>query len=541
VIDSASSEKEQEIVQEFQQKYLYIIDKRTDKLEQQKNNQSLREQNQVCKNYQVQRGEISDLEVNHDLGVPLTEDERENLQVIQSMSEQRKPIVVIDGVIFQINQGGIARVWYSILQEWSNSEFGQHIIILDRNQTAPRLKNLKYWLLEAYDYNHSGEDARKIQAICDRLQAALFISTYYTTPLSTPSALMVHDMIPEVLEADLNQPEWQEKRYAILYASRYITISANTARDLVEFYPHITQDKIDVVYNGVSQEFSRSIAQEIDGFKQKYQILKPYFLIVGSRISLKGYKNVKLFFEAWNNLPKNNNLAVVCVGGDLELEPELSKLATNITTYVLKLDDQDLKTAYSGAIALVYPSLYEGFGLPIIEAMACGCPVITCFNSAIPEVGGDAVLYIDSTSIDEMIQAIKKIQIPEIRQQLIDKGLERYQQFSWRQNSEKISQIILRTITEVKENPSGQVWVELRKLQEEKQNQSLQQLITSRSLKEMEYSLEKFKNQNTQLLENIESQQEKIKSLSTAKSAIKRLLKIVIKKSKLAYFIKNNY
>jgi len=232
---------------------------------------------------------------------------------------------------------------------------------------------------------------------------------------------------------------------------------------------------------------------------------------------------------------------VVCVGGDLELEPELSKLATNITTYVLKLDDQDLKTAYSGAIALVYPSLYEGFGLPIIEAMACGCPVITCFNSAIPEVGGDAVLYIDGTSIDEMIQAIKKIQIPEIRQQLIDKGLERYQQFSWQQNSEKISQIILKTITEVQENPSGKVWVELRKLQEERQNQSLQQLITSISLQEMEYSLEKFKNQNRQLSENIESLQEEIKSLSTAKSAIKRLLKIVIKKSKLAYFIKKNY
>lgn len=232
---------------------------------------------------------------------------------------------------------------------------------------------------------------------------------------------------------------------------------------------------------------------------------------------------------------------MVCVGGDLELEPELSKLATNITTYVLKLYDQDLKTAYSGAIALVYPSLYEGFGLPIIEAMACGCPVITCFNSAIPEVGGDAVLYIDGTSIDEMIQAIKKIQIPEIRQQLIDKGLEKYQQFSWQQNSEKISQIILKTITEVQENPSGKVWVELRKLQEERQNQSLQQLITSISLQEMEYSLEKFKNQNRQLSENIESQQEEIKSLSTAKSAIKRLLKIVIKKSKLAYLIKKNY
>jgi len=173
--------------------------------------------------------------------------------------------------------------------------------------------------------------------------------------------------------------------------------------------------------------------------------------------------------------------------------------------------------------------------------MACGCPVITCFNSAIPEVGGDAVLYIDGTSIDEMIQAIKKIQIPEIRQQLIDKGLERYQQFSWQQNSEKIYKIILETITEVQENSSGQVWLELRKLQEERQNQSLEHLITSISLQEMEYSLEKFKKQNKQLSENIESLQDKIKSLSTAKSAIKRLLKIVIKKSKLAYFIKKNY
>jgi hypothetical protein len=233
VIDSTSSENEQENVQKFQEKYLYIIGQRTDKLEQQKNNQ-------VCKTYQVQLGDITDLEVNHDLGVPFIEDERENLQLIQSLSEQSKPIIVIDGVIFQINQGGIARVWYSILQEWSNSEFGQHIIILDRNQTAPRLKNLKYWLLEAYDYNHSGKDTRKIQAICDQLQASLFISTYYTTPLFTPAVLMVHDMIPEVLQADLNQPEWQEKHYAILYASRYITISANTARDLVEFYPHIT-------------------------------------------------------------------------------------------------------------------------------------------------------------------------------------------------------------------------------------------------------------------------------------------------------------
>jgi glycosyltransferase involved in cell wall biosynthesis len=505
------------------------------------NNQSLQEHHQGGKIHPMALQETNNSEVNYSPGVALTEDERENLQVIQAISPPSKPIVVIDGVIFQINQGGIARVWHSILREWSTSEFGQHIIILDRNKTAPRFKNLKYYSLEPYDYNLTGQDARKIQTICDRFQANLFISTYYTTPLRTPSTVMVHDMIPEFLEADLNQPEWQEKHYSILYASHYITISANTARDLVKFYPQITSDKIDIVYNGVGQEFSLSSTEEINNFKQEYQISKPYFLIVGSRISLKGYKNVKLFFEAWNNFPENSNFAVVCVGGDLELEPELSQLAINITTHVLKLDDQDLKAAYSGAIALVYPSLYEGFGLPIVEAMACGCPVITCFNSALTEIGGDAVLYIDSISIDAMIQAIKKIQIPEVRQQLIDKGLERYKQFSWLKNSEKISQILLKTIAQVQENSSSQIWRELRKLQEEKQSQSLKQLITASGLQEMEYSLEKLKSHNIELSQKVQSLQEEIKNLSTAKSAIKKLLKTVIKKSKLSYFFKNNY
>jgi len=163
-------------------------------LEHGSNGQALREHYQVCKTYQIPHPEIVDIAVNSEpvnvenLGIPLE-------RIIQAVSTRKTPIIVLDGVIFQINQGGIARVWQSILQEWSNSYFGQCLIILDRNKTAPRWTNFKYWPTESYDYSQTGKDARTLQTICDRLQANLFISTYYTTPLSTPAVAMVHDRL----------------------------------------------------------------------------------------------------------------------------------------------------------------------------------------------------------------------------------------------------------------------------------------------------------------------------------------------------------
>ena len=125
-------------------------------------------------------------------------------------------------------------------------------------------------------------------------------------------------------------------------------------------------------------------------------------------------------------------------------------------------------TAYSGAIALIYPSLYEGFGLPIVEAMACGCPVITCRNSSLTEVSGDAAIYVDEYDVLEMIQALEQVQIPKIRHKLIEAGLEQSKKFSWKKMAEEIAHLCLDTIgtqtqKDVKNNISTLLWQELRK------------------------------------------------------------------------------
>ncbi len=358
--------------------------------------------------------------------------------------------LVIDGVFFQINQTGIARVWSMLLKYWQKSGFITQIILIDRAETAPKLEGINYYSMSAYDYRERALDSERLQFVCDKFQADLFISTYYTTPLTTPSILMIHDMIPEVFGFDLSELCWQEKYYSILYATRYITVSQNTNRDLLKFYPHINKSLVSLVYNGVDKLFEPASHQEILQVKEKIGIGLPYFLIVGSRMSLQGYKNAIVFFKALSQWQQKREFEIVCVGGETELEIDLFALTKDLKIHLLQVNDLELKAIYSGAIALVYPSLYEGFGLPIVEAMACGCPVITCRNSSLSEVAGDAAIYVDEYDVLEMIQSLEKVQVAEVRQKLIQAGLKQAKKFSWDKMAEDIANICLKTVQEVK-------------------------------------------------------------------------------------------
>ncbi|MBD2360726.1 FkbM family methyltransferase [Anabaena minutissima FACHB-250] len=364
----------------------------------------------------------------------------EELQQQVTEISKHSPIIILDGVFFQLYQTGIARVWKSLLEEWVNNEFGKHIIVLDRAGTAPKIAGIRYVSVPAYDYNNTDNDREIIQQVCDEEGADLFISSYYTTPNTTPSVFMAYDMIPEVMGWDMNHPMWKEKHRAIQQASAYIAISENTARDLANCFTDIPIEAITVAHCGVKDIFAPAKYESICAFKAKYGITKPYFILVGAG---SGYKNSILFFQAFSQIASNYGFDIVLTGSGGVLAPEYRAYTSGSIVHTLQLSDEELAIAYSGAVALVYPSKYEGFGMPIIEAMACGCPVITCPNASIPEVAEKAAIYINDDDVDGLANSLCEVQKPAIRQSLVTAGLAQAQKFSWSKMAEIVSAALI--------------------------------------------------------------------------------------------------
>lgn len=363
-------------------------------------------------------------------------------EVQQQITQINKPspIVLVDGIFFQLYQTGIARVWKSLLEEWSNQEFAKHIIVIDRDGSAPKFPGIKYLNVPRYNYSNLNSEREFLQEICDQEGADLFISSYYTTPIKTPSVFMAYDMIPEVMGWDMNNPMWQDKQQGIEHASAYIAISKNTAFDLAKCFNHISLESLTVAYCGVSSTFRPSTVEDISLFKTKYGVGKPYFLLAGIG---SGYKNSILFFQAFSQLVSSYGFDIIVTGSGSLLEPQLRSYTFGSVVHTLQLSDEELAIAYSGAIALVYPSKYEGFGMPIIEAMACGCPVITCPNASIPEVAGEAAIYVNDNDVDELADALCEVQKPTTRQSLITAGLAQAQKFSWSEMAEIVSSALI--------------------------------------------------------------------------------------------------
>ncbi len=362
----------------------------------------------------------------------------EEVQVqTKQIQKATQTTIIVDGVFFQLYQTGIARVWKSLLEEWSTTNFRDNIIVLDRSGTAPQIPGIRYRQIPAFDVNNLDADQQMLQEICDEEGADVFTSTYYTTPISTPSMLMIYDMIPEVMGWNLEEPAWRGKVQAIEQASAYTSISENSAQDLLRFYPSVNSSQITVTYCGVSDKFAPAAPAEIHDFKFRYGIQKPYFLITGGHGS---YKNTVLFFQAFAQLINSSAFDIVCTS---DIPDEFRQFTQGSTVHHLRLNDEGLRLAYAGAVALIYPSKYEGFGLPIVEALACGCPVITCPTSSIPEVAKGAALYVQDQDVNGMVDALCEIQKPSVRQTIINKGLLQAQQFSWAKMAQQVGDILV--------------------------------------------------------------------------------------------------
>jgi len=380
-----------------------------------------------------------------------------------------RPRIVVDGLYWQYMASGIGRVWRSLLEAWVADGSVEHVIVLDRAGTAPRIPGVHYRTIAAHDHGRCGEDSLYLERICQELGADLFVSTYYSTPTDTPSLFFGHDMIPEATGLDLGDEVWQEKARAIRHAAAHLMVSRNSARDLARFFPAVREDAVTVAYNGLNPGFHPADAAEVAAARRQLGLPERYALMVGDRSGAGGYKNGIAAFRAVEAAAMQGRpMALVCVGGLEDIEPAYRAAAPSVDIRRITADDATLRLIYAGAEALLYPSRYEGFGMPVLEAMACGCPVVTCANSSLVEVGGDAVLYVDPDDIDEAAAALIRLAAPAERAARIAAGLAQAARFTVEDQARTVMDAFRRAVADLAAGGAprpGNGWAEFRSYQ----------------------------------------------------------------------------
>ncbi len=342
-----------------------------------------------------------------------------------------RPRFVVDGVYWQYLSSGIGRVWRSMLEEWVKAGLADHFVVLDRIGTAPRIPGVHYRTVAAHDYGRGAEDSLYLERVCRELGADLFISTYYTTPTATPSFFYGYDMIPEMTGVDLTEEVWQEKARAIRHAAGHLMISHSSVRDLARLFPQVAEPDVAIAHCGLAPCFSPASAAEVAELRRELKLPERYALMVGDRSGAGGYKNGQLAFRALHlAAAQGHQVALVCVGGLADIEPAYRAAAPGVEMRRVQADDATLRLLFAGAEALLYPSRYEGFGMPVLEAMACGCPVVTCANSSLPEVGGEAALYVSPDDPAGMAAAIMALADPARRAARVEQGLAQAARFT---------------------------------------------------------------------------------------------------------------
>ncbi|HSJ02033.1 MAG TPA: glycosyltransferase [Verrucomicrobium sp.] len=389
------------------------------------------------------------------------------------------PVIVVDGVFFQLNQTGIARVWHEVLAQWVISGTAAQVWLLDRDGTAPGMAGVRRRRTPRLDVSDPGTDSRMLQQICDELQADVFISTYCTAPTTTPCVALVHDMIPELLNVAGLEERWLEKRLGILQSRRWVCVSESTALDLRRLHPWIPSAAVTVARPAAGAVFHPADDGAVAAFRARHGLEGDYVMVVGERIGLsvptlpQGYKNAALAFEAWQWLEPEirESVTFLCTGGQPEVEESLQNLAPGARIQCVRLDDADLATAYSGALVLVYPSVYEGFGLPVVEAMACGCPVIACRLASLPEVAGEAAIWVEPSDAQAVAAAMKRLRgDSEWRAGRVSAGHAQAARFSFATMAETLAGVLVNVATSGSgdgfEAGSGAgVWSALREVQ----------------------------------------------------------------------------
>ena len=347
--------------------------------------------------------------------------------------------------------GGISRYFFELMKNFENDNRIKYDLSLRYSKNhylnkyndlkrKPFFKNFtfrgKYRLINILNKNIS-------KKLLIKGDYDIFHPTYYDPYFLKfldvkPFVLTIYDMIHEIYPEMFSSKDETSKRKNLLAqkATKIIAISENTKKDIIKLY-NMSENKIEVIYLANSINPNKS-TDDIN-----IDLPKKYILFVGSRSI---YKNFNLFIEAISPLLiEDTELNVVCVGGGNFKEMEKEKFKKlNIVDKIFQysVSDNILAYIYQKAIAFVFPSLYEGFGIPILESFACSCPVIASNISSLLEVAGDAAIYFDPTDKLSILNNIQKvIYDDELRNQLVYKGSQRVKEFTWKKTAHQTKKL----------------------------------------------------------------------------------------------------
>ena len=301
--------------------------------------------------------------------------------------------------------------------------------------------------------NYSVREQIHVPWVLHRERPDVFHAPHYvmSPAIRCRSLVTIHDCIHLVF------PQYLPNRAAYVYARafmwsaarrshRILTVSEASKRDIVQFL-NVPPEKIVVVYNAIDERFRVAPSEEaIARVRERYQLDHRFVLYVGN---IKPHKNLVRLIEAFDRLRKRkfDELTLLIIGDEISKLPALRravhghKLHKHVR-FLGYLPDDMLAILYRLAAVFVFPSLHEGFGLPPLEAMACGAPVVTSNVSSLPEVTGDAAVLVDPYDVESITDGIARVLTdPALREELRVKGIARSREFSWERSVSRTREI----------------------------------------------------------------------------------------------------
>ena len=301
--------------------------------------------------------------------------------------------------------------------------------------------------------NYSIREQLSIPLTLRRVKVDLFHAPHYVVPplITQRFVVTIHDCI------HLRFPQYLPNRAALYYArtmmtmaarrsQRILTVSQASKEDILN-YLKVPASKVEVIYNALDERLALTpTPEEVDRVRQRFLLTSPFMLYAGN---IKPHKNVDRLVEAFSLLKKRGfeDVKLLIIGDEISKYPNLRRLVHRYqlhqhVRYLGFVPDHTLAVLYRLASAFVFPSLFEGFGLPPLEAMAAGAPVITSNVSSLPEVVGDAALLIDPLDAGAIANAMERIlSDPDLSAELTRRGRERVLAFSWERSVARIRQV----------------------------------------------------------------------------------------------------